>query len=78
MFAKFVNRLLPCSYKEFNVKRHYQTKHANAYDELSGSDRAEQVKQLEAVWAQNCGSSCWPMSLMKILAKQAMKWPCKF
>ncbi len=21
-------------YKEFNIKRHYQTKHANAYDKL--------------------------------------------
>ncbi len=24
-------------YKEFNVKRHYQTKHVNAYDKLAGS-----------------------------------------
>ncbi len=35
-------------YKEFNVKRRYQTKHANAYDKLSGSDCAEKVTQLEA------------------------------
>ncbi|KAK0136318.1 General transcription factor II-I repeat domain-containing protein 2 [Merluccius polli] len=34
--------------KEFNVKRHYQTTHANAYDKFTGSDRAEKVKQLEA------------------------------
>ncbi len=37
--------------EEFDVKRHYQTKLANAYDRLSGSDRAEKMKQLEAVLA---------------------------
>ncbi len=37
--------------KEYNVKRHDQTKHANAYDKLFGSDCAENVKQLEAVLA---------------------------
>ncbi len=37
--------------KEFNVKRHYQTKHANANDKLSGSNRTKKVKQLEAVLA---------------------------
>ncbi len=37
--------------KESNVKTHYQTNHANAYDKLSGSDHSEKVKQLEAVLA---------------------------
>ncbi len=31
-------------YKEFIVKRQYQSKHANAYDKLLESDRAEKVK----------------------------------
>lgn len=38
-------------FKDFNVKRHYQTKHANTYDKLTGSDRAEKVKQLQAALA---------------------------
>lgn len=37
--------------KEFNIKRHYQTNHANAYDKFTGSDRSEKLKQLEAVLA---------------------------
>ncbi len=37
--------------KEFNVKRHCQTKHANTYDKLPGSDGAEKVKQLKTVLA---------------------------
>ncbi len=37
--------------KEFNIKRPYPQKHANAHDELSGSNRAEKVKQLETVLA---------------------------
>ncbi len=28
-------------YKEFNVRRQYQTKHANAYDKLSDNNHAE-------------------------------------
>ncbi len=39
-------------YEEFNVKRHYQTKHVNAYDKLSGSDRADKMNQSEAFLAQ--------------------------
>ena len=35
-------------FKEFNIKRHYQTKHAN-YDKLTGDERREKLKQLEAV-----------------------------
>lgn len=35
-------------FKEFNIKRHYQTKHAN-YDKLTGDERSEKLKQLEAV-----------------------------
>lgn len=35
-------------FKEYNIKRHYQTKHAN-YDKLNGNQRGEKVKQLEAV-----------------------------
>ncbi|XP_070398336.1 general transcription factor II-I repeat domain-containing protein 2 [Nothobranchius furzeri] len=35
-------------FKEFNIKRHYQTKHAS-YDKLTGNGRGEKVKQLEAV-----------------------------
>lgn len=35
-------------FKEFNIKRHYQTKHAS-YDKLTGNERGEKVKQLEAV-----------------------------
>ncbi|XP_078271885.1 general transcription factor II-I repeat domain-containing protein 2 isoform X1 [Rhinoraja longicauda] len=38
-------------FKEFNVKRHYETKHANAYDRLTGSDHAEKVNQLHAALA---------------------------
>ncbi|XP_068110957.1 general transcription factor II-I repeat domain-containing protein 2-like [Hyperolius riggenbachi] len=36
-------------YKEFNIKRHYQTKHSSTYDKLTGRDRSEKLKQLEAV-----------------------------
>ncbi|KAF4087849.1 hypothetical protein AMELA_G00076080 [Ameiurus melas] len=35
-------------FKEFNIKRHYQMKHAN-YEELAGNERKEKLKQLEAV-----------------------------
>ena len=35
-------------FKNFKVKRHYQTKHANTYDKLTGSDRSEKVMQLQA------------------------------
>ncbi|CAM1292725.1 Uncharacterised protein r2_g183 [Pycnogonum litorale] len=38
-------------FKDFNVKRHYETKHATTYDKLTGSDRAEKVKQLQAALA---------------------------
>ncbi len=38
-------------YEEFSVKRHYQTKHANASDKLSGSKHSKKLKQLEAVLA---------------------------
>ena len=34
-------------FKEFNIKRHYQTKHAS-YDNLTGNVRREKLKQLEA------------------------------
>lgn len=37
-------------FKEFNIKRHYQTKHANYY-QLTGDERGEKLKQLEAVLA---------------------------
>ncbi|KAK7886513.1 hypothetical protein WMY93_026134 [Mugilogobius chulae] len=36
-------------YKEFNVKRHYQTKHAQAHDKLTGAERADKIKQLETI-----------------------------
>ena len=36
-------------FKEFNIKRHYQTKHAN-YEKLTGNERSDKLKkQLEAV-----------------------------
>ena len=35
-------------FKEFNIRRHYQTKHSN-YDNLTGYERSETLKQLEAV-----------------------------
>ena len=35
-------------FKEFNVKRHYQTRHADMYDKLTGKERSENVKQLGA------------------------------
>ena len=34
-------------YKEYNVKRHYETKHASTFNKLSGADCAEKTKQLE-------------------------------
>ena len=34
-------------YKEYNVKRHYETKHANTFNKLSEDDCAEKAKQLE-------------------------------
>ena len=34
-------------FKEFNIKRHYQTKHAN-YDKLTRDEHREKLKQLEA------------------------------
>ena len=41
-------------FKEFNIKRHYLTKHAN-YDKLTGNERGEKLKQLEVVLtAQQC------------------------
>ena len=35
-------------FKEFIVKKHYQTKHAKACDKLTESELAEKVKQLRA------------------------------
>jgi hypothetical protein len=35
-------------FKDFNVKRLFQTKQANTYDKLIGSDRVEKVKELQA------------------------------
>lgn len=35
-------------FKEFNMKRHYQTKHAEAYDKITGNERSEKLKHLEA------------------------------
>lgn len=46
-------------FKEFNVKRHYQTKHANTYDKLTGSERAEKVKQLQAALASQQQLFTW-------------------
>ncbi|KAF7252395.1 Serine/threonine-protein kinase 24 [Varanus komodoensis] len=41
-------------FKEFNIKRHYQTKHAN-YNKLTGNGRGEKLKELEAaLTAQQC------------------------
>ena len=34
-------------YKEYNVKRHYETKHTSTFNKLSEADRAEKAKQLE-------------------------------
>jgi len=34
-------------YKDYNIKRHYETKHASKFDKLSEAERAEKVKQLE-------------------------------
>ena len=34
--------------EEFNVKRHYQTKHAKVFDKVTGSELVEKLKQLEA------------------------------
>ena len=35
-------------FKEFNIKRHYQTKNAN-YNKLTQNEHCEKLKQLEAV-----------------------------
>lgn len=41
-------------FKEFDIKRHYQTKHAN-YDMLGGNKCSKKLKQLEAaLTAQHC------------------------
>ena len=34
-------------YKDYNVKRHYETKHASTFDKLSEADCVEKVKQVE-------------------------------
>ncbi|KAJ7345356.1 hypothetical protein JRQ81_001306, partial [Phrynocephalus forsythii] len=34
-------------FKEFNIKRHYQTKHAN-YNKLTGNECGKKLKELEA------------------------------
>ena len=34
-------------YKEYNVKRHYETKHASTFNKLSEADCAEKAKQLD-------------------------------
>ena len=34
-------------YKEYNVKRHYETKHASTFNKLSEADSPEKAKQLE-------------------------------
>ena len=46
-------------FKEFNVKRHDQAKHANAYDKLTGSKRTEKVKQLQAALASQQQLFTW-------------------
>ena len=35
-------------FKEFNVKRHYQTKHAGVYDKITGNECSDKLKHLEA------------------------------
>lgn len=35
-------------FKEYNVKRHYQKLHADMYDKITGKERSEKLKQLEA------------------------------
>ncbi|XP_027140791.1 general transcription factor II-I repeat domain-containing protein 2 [Larimichthys crocea] len=35
-------------FKEYNVKRHYQKLHAAMYDKITGKERSEKLKQLEA------------------------------
>ena len=35
-------------FKEFTIKRHYQTKHAN-YDKITENERGEKLKQLKVV-----------------------------
>ena len=46
-------------FKEFNVKRHDQAKHANAYDKLTGSKRTEKVKQLQGALASQQQLFTW-------------------
>uniref|UniRef100_A0A672ZBT1 Myomesin 1a (skelemin) n=1 Tax=Sphaeramia orbicularis TaxID=375764 RepID=A0A672ZBT1_9TELE len=39
-------------FKEFNVKRQEQTKHANAYDKLAGSERSEKILKGADPWSK--------------------------
>ena len=61
-------------FKEFNIKRHYQTKHAN-YDKRTGNERSEKLKQLEAgLTAQQHFFT--RASESNENARQAMRWQC--
>ncbi|KAK2847511.1 hypothetical protein Q5P01_010510 [Channa striata] len=61
-------------FKDFNIKRHYQTKHANTYDKLTGSDPAEKVKQLHAALASQQRFFTRACESKESITKQAAKY----
>lgn len=56
-------------FKYFNIKRPYQTKHANTYNKLTGSDRAEKVKQLQAALASQQRFFTWAFESKESITK---------
>ena len=63
--------------KEFNVKRHDQTKHANVYDKLRGRKHTGKSEATPSCfWPPNSNSSHGPVSQMNLSPRRGMKLPC--
>lgn len=60
-------------FKEFNIRRHYQTKHVN-YDKLTGNKCGEKMKKLEAVLTAQRRFFTRAVNQMKMPQRQATRW----
>ena len=63
-------------YKEYNVKRHYEAKHASTFNKLSEAERAEEAKQLEDSLATQQLYFKRSHKSNEALLKQVLKWLC--
>ena len=45
--------------KEYNIKRHYCTKHSASYDNIVGQLRVDKMQQLKKVFEQTARGISW-------------------